>query len=62
MLLAQMKCGMCGNRFELKILDREDPKERYIPGSPIQCPRCHSEFVEKLEVRRLYQHLSMRGA
>ena len=53
MIVVQMKCQMCGERFEAKLLDRDDPKERSIIGSPVRCPRCNSERVETVRrVRR----------
>ena len=46
MIVAEVKCQMCGFRFELEILDREDPEERFVRGSAITCPRCHKSETE----------------
>ena len=53
MIISQMKCQMCGERFEAKLLDRDNPRERNIVGSPVRCPHCNSERVETIRrVRR----------
>lgn len=53
MIIAQLKCQMCGERFEAKLLDRDDPAERARAGSPVRCPRCNSHYIETLRrVRR----------
>jgi Zn finger protein HypA/HybF involved in hydrogenase expression len=51
-IVAQMKCQMCGERFEVKLLDRNDPRERNVVGSPVRCPRCHSLEVEMIRQER----------
>ncbi|MGL6075205.1 MAG: hypothetical protein ACRC8S_13680 [Fimbriiglobus sp.] len=54
MVVSEMKCGMCGCRFEIKVLDRQDPKEKDVPGYPVRCPNCNSNMVEKVrDVRRV---------
>jgi DNA-directed RNA polymerase subunit RPC12/RpoP len=59
MIISEMKCSMCGRRFEAEMLDREDPKERHVPGVPLRCPNCNSTVVEKIRViRRLTQRAS----
>lgn len=53
MIIVKLKCQMCGENFEAKLLDREDPQERHVSGSPVQCPRCNSTRVETIQrVRR----------
>lgn len=52
MLILEMKCGMCGNRFEAKALDNEDARERHQHGTPIRCPKCNSSVVEKVRTIR----------
>ena len=52
MVVNEMKCGMCGARFEAKILDRQDPREQYVQGVPIRCPKCNSTTVEVIRVIR----------
>lgn len=52
MIVGEMKCQMCGRRFEVELLDREDPRERHMPGAPVRCPNCNSQQVEKVRVIR----------
>lgn len=53
MVTVRLKCQMCGERFETELLDRDDPRERHVVGSPVRCPRCNSTHVEAIEsVRR----------
>lgn len=52
MLLKLFKCQMCDFRFEVKVLDRSDPKERDVPGNPICCDRCRSPRVEPIRTIR----------
>jgi DNA-directed RNA polymerase subunit RPC12/RpoP len=52
MIIGEMKCQMCGRRFEVELLDREDPKERHLPGGPVRCPNCNSSMVERIRVIR----------
>ena len=52
MIVAEVKCGICGRRFEAQMLDREDPKERQVGGVPLRCPGCNSTIVEKVRVIR----------
>lgn len=54
MLIREMKCGMCGRRFEVEVLDRDDPKEKQVRGYPVRCPDCHSNMIEKVrDIRRV---------
>jgi len=46
MILVEMKCGMCGHRFEVKLIDRDDPREENLRGSPIRCEKCRHSNVE----------------
>jgi hypothetical protein len=58
-IVIEMKCQMCGHRFEAESLDREDPKERHIQGVSIRCPNCKSTQVEKLRtIRRVTRRVS----
>lgn len=52
MIVSEMKCSMCGRRFEAEMLDREDPRERQVPGVPLRCPNCKSTMMEKVRVTR----------
>ena len=38
MVVKEMKCGMCGHRFEAELLDRDNPRERHAPGAPLRFP------------------------
>ena len=59
MIVSEMKCGMCGRRFEAEMLDREDPKERQVQGMPLRCLNCNSTMVEKVRViRRVTRRVS----
>jgi DNA-directed RNA polymerase subunit RPC12/RpoP len=57
MIVAKLKCQICGNRFDAEVLDRDDPDEKHRSGSPIRCPRCKSLEIELLcklrETRRI---------
>jgi len=53
MVIELMKCGMCGEKFEVELLDRNDPREKNIIGQSVRCPKCNSTFVEAVRrVRR----------
>lgn len=52
MVVAEMKCQMCGKHFETQMLDRDDPNERYRTGSPVRCPKCSSVEIELLRILR----------
>lgn len=59
MIVGEMKCQMCGRRFEVELLDREDPRERHVQGAPARCPNCNSTQVEKVRViRRVTRRVS----
>jgi DNA-directed RNA polymerase subunit RPC12/RpoP len=59
MIVREMKCGMCGRRFEVEVLDRDDPKEKHVPGYPVRCPNCNSTLVEKVrDLRRVTRRAS----
>jgi len=52
MVVKEMKCGMCGWRFEAELLDRDDPRERHVAGAPLRCPKCPSTILETIRVIR----------
>lgn len=59
MVVNEMKCTMCGKRFEVEVLDREDPRERNVHGYPVLCPNCNSRFVETIRtIRRVTRSAS----
>lgn len=59
MIVQEFKCTMCGRRFEVEVLDRDDPKERHEPGYPVRCPNCRSDMIEKLrDIRRVTRRAS----
>jgi len=47
MIVALLKCNMCGHEFELEIIDDDDPQERRAPRNPVRCrnPRCQSTEI-----------------
>lgn len=48
MVVAELKCQMCGHHFERKIIDEDEPRETRLPASPVRCPKCNSTFIEKI--------------
>jgi DNA-directed RNA polymerase subunit RPC12/RpoP len=59
MIVSEMKCSKCGRRFEVEMLDREDPRERHMTGVPVRCPICNSTMAEKVRViRRVTRRVS----
>jgi DNA-directed RNA polymerase subunit RPC12/RpoP len=46
------KCQMCGTRFQVAVLDRDDPRERDRVGAPVCCPQCGSARVEEVQIIR----------
>jgi predicted Zn-ribbon and HTH transcriptional regulator len=52
MVVAELKCRMCGTHFKAEILDRDDPNERDRRGNPIRCPKCKSTEIEVLRIVR----------
>lgn len=52
MVIAVLKCQMCGHQFQAEMLDRDDPNERHRPGTSIRCPKCSSAEIELLRVVR----------
>jgi DNA-directed RNA polymerase subunit RPC12/RpoP len=59
MVVKEMKCGMCGRRFDAELLDREDPRERHMQGAPLRCPNCNSTMLETIRViRRVTRRVS----
>lgn len=58
MIVCEMKCTMCGRRFELELLDRDDPRESDVPGVPPRCPDCKSTMVDRIrKVRRFTRNV-----
>lgn len=49
MIIAKLKCQMCGTRFEAKVLDRDDPLEHNARGKPVRCPSCGSTRIETIQ-------------
>jgi DNA-directed RNA polymerase subunit RPC12/RpoP len=54
MVLAELKCQMCGKHFETEMLDEDDQNERHRMrmASPVRCPQCRSSQVELLRILR----------
>jgi DNA-directed RNA polymerase subunit RPC12/RpoP len=54
MVLQEFKCMICGRKFEAKVLDDQDPKERACAGSSLRCPGCSSTVLNVIcTVRRM---------
>lgn len=53
MLVVEMKCQMCGTRFEATILDPENPAEARERGRPVRCPTCNSMQIDRMRVRQV---------
>lgn len=52
MVVAKLKCQICGTHFEAEILDKDDPTERHREGSPVRCPKCRRSEIELMCVLR----------
>ena len=52
MVVANLKCQMCGAHFEAEMLDKNDPNEQHRGGHPMRCPKCNSLEVELLRILR----------
>jgi len=51
MVLKELKCQRCGNRFELEVLEDCEVAER--PSSaPVRCPKCQSMLIEPIRTLR----------
>jgi len=59
MLLKELKCTLCGRRFECEVLEKEEKQERVLPWSPVRCPDCGSTYVTEVRVLR---HLPRRAS
>ena len=40
-------CRKCGQKFEAKIFEKGEAKEKGLPSGPVRCPRCQSTSVER---------------
>jgi DNA-directed RNA polymerase subunit RPC12/RpoP len=52
MVVQEIRCSMCGNTFEAKVLDRDDPQERDVYGSSLRCPKCNSVMLNVVRTIR----------
>jgi DNA-directed RNA polymerase subunit RPC12/RpoP len=52
MVVMEYKCQICGARFEVNCIDREDPRERNDVGGQVTCPACHAPRVEPIRAIR----------
>ena len=59
MVVKLFKCQMCGTRFEVEVLDQDDPRERNQPGAPVRCPKCGSTQIEAVRTLR-YERAPVR--
>ena len=60
MIIALLRCNMCGHEFELEILDDDDPKERYVRHNPVRCPNPRCRSAEITIVRKKARALARR--
>lgn len=50
MLLMTFKCQSCNHRIEAEVVDKDEPRERDLPTSPVACPRCRCTWIETLQL------------
>lgn len=41
------KCKRCGEKFVKEILELGEAKEKRLVTSPVRCPNCRSEDIER---------------
>lgn len=61
MLLVEMRCQMCGDRFEATVLDREISNESHERGEPVRCPRCSSMQIDRLRIKQVITREAYNG-
>ena len=46
-VLALLRCTLCGHEFELEVIDDDDPKEKHVNRNPVRCqnPKCRSAEI-----------------
>ncbi len=59
MVVMELRCQICGRRFEAAVLDPEDRDERERPSSPVRCPNCGSSEIQP--VRTIGRVAKKRG-
>jgi DNA-directed RNA polymerase subunit RPC12/RpoP len=47
MITVRFICKNCGEKFTAKIFEKGEAKEKRVPASPVQCPKCRSIAVER---------------
>jgi len=47
MVTVRFICKRCGEKFSAQIFEKDEAKEKRLPTSPIQCPKCRSTAVER---------------
>ena len=52
MVVMEYKCQICGARFEVNCIDRQDPRERDNEGGQVTCPSCRTSRVEPVRALR----------
>lgn len=50
MVLVEFQCTICGHRFELKVLEKDEESERI--GLPATCPKCRSRYLNEIRTIR----------
>lgn len=57
MVLAEFRCTLCGHRFELKVLEKDEARDRY--GIPATCPKCRSTYLNEIRtIQSVESHAS----
>jgi hypothetical protein len=51
MNLKMFLCQMCGHKFEVECVDRNDRRYLHLMPSPVTCPKCRRPRVEEIQSR-----------
>jgi hypothetical protein len=53
MIIAEYHCQMCDSRFEVRLIEVDDPHERDLPAGRPRCKHCGSYQIDQVrELRR----------
>jgi len=63
MRIVEFHCQMCDRRFEVRLIEEDDPAERDLPAGRPRCKFCGSYQVDPIrELRREPSTRARRGA
>ena len=48
----RFRCKICGEEFEVKVIERDEANDPNIPSSPVRCPKCSNTQIE--EIKKYY--------